>query len=76
MHDFDWSSIGPGLPYLWQGMLITLQITGIAIVFGILWGTLLAVMRLSTFKPISWFAAAYVNLFRAVPLVMCCCGFT
>src|SRR5471030_903351 len=70
MHDFDWSSIGPGLPYLWQGMLITLQITGIAIVFGILWGTLLAVMRLSTFKPVSWFAAAYVNLFRAVPLVM------
>lgn len=70
MHDFDWSSIGPSLPYLWQGMLITLQITGIAIVFGILWGTLLAVMRLSTFKPISWFAAAYVNIFRAVPLVM------
>ncbi len=29
-----------------------------------------AVMRLSTFKPISWFAAAYVNTFRSIPLVM------
>ncbi|NHW88027.1 amino acid ABC transporter permease, partial [Escherichia coli] len=48
MHEFDWSSIGPGLPYLSQGMVITLKITSLAIVVGILWGTLLAVMRLST----------------------------
>ncbi|MEG3134830.1 glutamate/aspartate ABC transporter permease GltK [Rouxiella sp. T17] len=70
MYEFDWSSIGPSLPYLLDGMIITLKITAIAIVFGILWGTLLAVMRLSSFKPISWFARVYVNLFRAVPLVM------
>jgi len=70
MYQFDWSSIGPSLPFLLDGMLITLKITLIAIVFGILWGTLLAVMRLSSFKPISWFAKIYVNLFRAVPLVM------
>jgi glutamate/aspartate transport system permease protein len=70
MYQFDWSSIVPSLPYLISGMVITLKITAIAIVFGILWGTLLAVMRLSSFKPISWFARIYVNMFRAVPLVM------
>lgn len=70
MYQFDWSSVVPSLPYLLNGMVITLEITAIAIVFGILWGTLLAVMRLSSFKPISWFARVYVNLFRAVPLVM------
>lgn len=70
MLDLDWSSIIPSLPYLLSGMAITLKITAIAIVFGILWGTLLAMMRLSSFKPISWFATIYVNLFRAVPLVM------
>ncbi len=70
MYQFDWSSVIPSLPYLMQGMVITLKITVIAIVFGILWGTVLAVMRLSSFKPISWFARGYVNLFRAVPLVM------
>lgn len=70
MYQFDWSSIIPSLPYLLDGALITLKITAIAVIFGIAWGTCLAVMRLSTFKPLSWFARLYVNLFRSVPLVM------
>ncbi|MEH2919876.1 glutamate/aspartate ABC transporter permease GltK [Samsonia erythrinae] len=70
MYEFDWSSIGPSLPYLFQGMIVTLKITLTAVVFGIVWGTILAVMRLSSIKPISWFAKLYVNLFRSVPLVM------
>ncbi|KEY56881.1 glutamate/aspartate ABC transporter permease GltK [Serratia sp. DD3] len=70
MYQFDWGSIVPNLPYLLQGLGITLKITVVAIVFGILWGTVLAVMRLSPIKPLSWFAALYVNLFRSVPLVM------
>ena len=70
MYDFDWSSIPGALPFLWDGMKISLQITLVAIVAGIVWGTLLAMMRLSGFPLLSWFAAGYVNLFRAVPLVM------
>lgn len=62
--------ISNNLAYLGQGMLLTLQITVIAIVVGIIWGTLLAMMRLSAIKPLSWFAAIYVNSFRSVPLVM------
>ncbi|KML68652.1 glutamate/aspartate ABC transporter permease GltK [Pectobacterium peruviense] len=70
MYEFDWSSIGPSMPYLIQGMVVTLKITLTAVVFGIVWGTVLAVMRLSPIKAISWFAKLYVNLFRSVPLVM------
>jgi len=70
MYDFDWTSILPAMPYLMQGLIITLKITVTAVIFGIVWGTLLAVMRLSPIKPISWFASAYVNVFRSVPLVM------
>ncbi len=70
MYEFDWSSIPNALPFLWDGMKISLQITIIAVIAGIVWGTLLALMRLSPIKPLSWFAAGYVNLFRAVPLVM------
>ncbi|MGG4607708.1 glutamate/aspartate ABC transporter permease GltK [Providencia sp. Me31A] len=70
MYDFDWSSIAPSMPFLIDGFIVTAKITLTAIVVGILWGTVLAVMRLSTFKPISWFAALYVNTFRSVPLVM------
>lgn len=70
MYQFDWGSIIPSLPFLADGMLVTFQITVVAVVVSMVWGTLLAVMRLSTFKPVSWFAALYVNVFRSVPLVM------
>jgi glutamate/aspartate transport system permease protein len=69
-HDFDWSSIPSALPFLAQGMLVTLEITAVALVVGLVWGTLLALMRLSAVAPLRWFAAGYINLFRAVPLVM------
>ncbi len=41
------------MPYLLAGLVITLKITVIAIVVGIVWGTLLAVMRLSSFMPLA-----------------------
>ena len=70
MYEFDWSSIVPSLPYLLDGLIITLKITVTAVVIGIVWGTILAVMRLSSFAPIAWFAKGYVNVFRSIPLVM------
>ena len=70
MYEFDWSSIPGALPFLWDGMKITLEITACAIAVGIVWGTLLAMMRLSSLPLLSWFAAGYVNLFRSIPLVM------
>ena len=70
MYDFDWSSIPGALPFLWDGMKISLEITVTAVIFGIVWGTLLAMLRLSPVKPLAWFAAGYVNLFRSIPLVM------
>ena len=69
-YEFDWSSIPGAMPFLWDGMKISLVITAQAVAIGIVWGTLLAMMRLSSIKPLSWFAAGYVNRVRAVPLVM------
>jgi glutamate/aspartate transport system permease protein len=70
MHHFDWSGIPGALPTLWTGAIVTFKITLIAIVFGIIWGTILAMLRLSSFKPFEWFAKAYVTIFRSIPLVM------
>lgn len=70
MHDLDWSSIPGALPFLWRGMKVTLEITSTAVLAGIGWGTVLAVLRLSGSRPLAWLAAAYVNAFRAIPLVM------
>jgi len=70
MHHFDWSGIPGALPTLWTGAIVTIEITLIAIVFGIIWGTILAMFRLSSFKPLEWFAKLYVTIFRSIPLVM------
>ena len=70
MHEFNFSGVPGALPALWSGLIITLQITALAIVFGIIWGTVLAVIRLSGVKSLAAFAKAYVTLFRSIPLVM------
>jgi glutamate/aspartate transport system permease protein len=70
MYSFDWSSIPGAIPYLWEGMLRTLQITMVAVIAGMIIGTILAVCRLSKNVVLSTFAGLYVTCFRSVPLVM------
>ena len=67
---FDYAVLERALPLLWQGMLFTLQLTGLAICGGVIFGTFLALMRLSPFRPVSFFAASYVNFFRSLPLIL------
>jgi glutamate/aspartate transport system permease protein len=70
MHQFDWSGIPGALPTLWTGAVVTFKITVLAIIVGIVWGTVLAIMRLSGVKALQWFAHGYVTVFRSIPLVM------
>ena len=68
---FDWDVIERSLPYLFRdGMVFTLTLTSIAMTGGIVFGTLLAMMRLSALRPVSMLAGAYVNLMRSLPLVL------
>ena len=55
---------------VFEGLAFTLQVTLLAMVGGIVLGTLLAMMRLSSSKPLSMVAATYVNGLRAIPLVL------
>jgi glutamate/aspartate transport system permease protein len=68
---FDFNVIERSIGYLFrEGMTFTLTLTALAVTGGIVFGTLLAMMRLSSFKPLSVVAGAYVNLMRSVPLVL------
>ena len=68
---YDFEVIRTSLPYLFrEGMVFTLTLTALAMTGGIVFGTLLAMMRLSAFKPLAMAAGAYVNLMRSVPLVL------
>ena len=69
--DFDFNVIQRSWVYLFTtGMSFTLKLTFLAMLGGLLIGTFLAMMRLSSHKAISLFATTYVNLMRSVPLVM------
>ncbi len=70
-YTFDFTSINADtLHVLGEGMMVSLKITATAVVVGIVWGTILAMMRLSSVKPLNWFAQGYVTVFRSIPLVM------
>ena len=70
-YDFDFDVIMRSLPYLFfEGMRFTITLTVLATLGGIVLGTVLALMRLSGFAPLTLFAAGYVNLMRSLPLVL------
>jgi glutamate/aspartate transport system permease protein len=68
---FDWDVIRRSAPYLFrEGMTFTVTLTLLAMTGGTIFGTLLALMRLSSIRAVSVAAGGYVNLMRSVPLVL------
>ncbi len=56
--------------YVAKGLVFSLQLTLLAMLGGMVIGTLLALMRLSSLRALVVPAAAYVNTMRSIPLVM------
>ena len=66
----DFSSITGSVNFLLAGAAYTFELTAITAVLGLALGTLLALARLSTVKWLSYIAKLYIDLMRAVPLVL------
>lgn len=67
----DWQVIGDSLPFLIvDGLWFSVRLTIAATIGGMVLGTILALMRLSSNSAISSVAGAYVNLVRSIPLLM------
>lgn len=64
---YSWSLIQS---YVLKGFLFSIQLTVIAMIGGIVLGTVLALMRLSGMKILAIPATIYVNGMRSIPLVM------
>lgn len=64
------------LPYrsecmqLGQGLLITLAIFGLTVLFSIPLGFGICGLRLCRFKPVAWFARIYISVMRGTPLML------
>ncbi|MFP5462006.1 MAG: amino acid ABC transporter permease [Gammaproteobacteria bacterium] len=70
MDGLDFDVVARTWPYLLTGLQYTLQLTAVAALGGIVLGTLLAMARLSSIRPLSLAASGYVNLMRSVPLLL------
>jgi len=71
MTGFDFDTIVRTAPYLFKvGLAFTLKLTVLSTAGAIVLGTLLAMMRLSSSRLLSGVAGAYVNLMRALPLIL------
>jgi polar amino acid transport system substrate-binding protein len=57
-------------PYFIKGTINTVGLAIIGVFFGIILGIVLALMKLSSFKPFKWFAVAYIEAVRGVPLLI------
>jgi polar amino acid transport system permease protein len=69
---FEWSIVGQYLfdPRILSGVRITVELTVVAMVIGIVGGTLLAVMRLSPNRLVSGASWIYIWFFRGTPLLV------
>lgn len=65
-----WSTLTRYYNFFLEGVQNTLIIAVFTVLFGTLLGILLAVAKMSSFKPIKWFSTAYIEFFRGTPLMV------
>jgi polar amino acid transport system ATP-binding protein/polar amino acid transport system permease protein len=58
------------LPYLLQGIELTLQVTALGLIGGLILGLILAWMQLSRFALLAGVARGYTVIFRGTPLIL------
>jgi His/Glu/Gln/Arg/opine family amino acid ABC transporter permease subunit len=66
--DFTWQVVLDHQDLLLAGLRYTLWIAAAAMALSLVLGLALAVLRLAPLAPLRWLAAAYINVFRAIPL--------
>jgi arginine/lysine/histidine transport system permease protein len=68
--NLDFSQIVPYIPFILEGIWVTLQFVIISIIFGFILGTGLALCKISKVKAWNWFGDAYTSIFRGTPLIL------
>ena len=53
-----------------QGLITTLSLSALTVLFGFIHALIIALVRLSKIRPFDWLATAYVEVFRATPMLV------
>lgn len=66
----DFGVVLAHLPRLLEGARTTVLISAAALFFGALCGLAICALRLSRHAPLRWFTAAFISVFRGIPLLV------
>lgn len=71
-YQFDWAVVTSGKYFDWlvSGVVVTVKLSVVSIALSFLLGLVIAVMRMSRFRPVYWFAHGYLEFFRNTPLLV------
>ena len=69
-YNWDFSAFFKYLPFLLQGLEVTLLVSLLATCVGMVVGLFVALVRLSGIPPLRWLAAFYVDFLRSTPLLI------
>jgi polar amino acid transport system permease protein len=70
--DLKWEIVGQYFtgPLILRGIVVTLELTALSMVVGIVLGIIIAVMRLSPNPVVSWVSWVYIWFFRGTPVLV------
>jgi len=66
----DFSVLEGYVPYILKGIGVTLLFTLVSALLGLILGSILSLFKISSIKPLKWFATAYTSVFRGTPLLV------
>ncbi|WP_409289153.1 amino acid ABC transporter permease [Peribacillus sp. SCS-37] len=68
--NLDFSRVIESLPYILQGITVTLKVVVLAAILGFVLGIILSLLKISSVKPLNWIADFYTSIFRGTPLIL------
>ncbi|RFU64227.1 amino acid ABC transporter permease [Peribacillus saganii] len=68
--NLEFGRIADSLPYILEGIPITLKIVAAAALLGFSLGIILALFKITRIKLLNWIADVYTSIFRGTPLVL------
>jgi arginine/lysine/histidine transport system permease protein len=66
----DFTKILPSIPFILQGIWVTLRFTLLSAFFGFTWGTVLSLLKITGVPLLNAFATVYTSIFRGTPLIL------
>jgi len=66
-YQFAWDVVGQYRVWLFEGVILTLKIAVVSMVLAMVFGLLIALLRMSPIWPVRTLASLYISIFRAIP---------